>query len=88
VREGLYIGHGIRVTIDRLQVRPDGSTSVKVAIEAPPNVAVTRETMGLATHMRAQGIRERERRAPTRAELLEVRDAGTNPQATNNGGES
>lgn len=53
--QGFFIGRGITVTV--LDVGVDGA--VRIGVQAPENVAVSRDDFSLAEHLRFQKGRER-----------------------------
>lgn len=66
--QGIYVDLDIYVKVVDITVEPGKSSVVKLSIEAPLEVAVTRSEMGILTHHRAQSLREKGR-VPTREDL-------------------
>jgi carbon storage regulator CsrA len=55
--EGVFIGRGIRITVLETYSQ-NGSIIVKLGIEAPKNVAVSRDDFTIEQHLAAQIRRE------------------------------
>jgi carbon storage regulator CsrA len=66
VGEGLYVDMDMYIKV--VEVSDNSGGLVRIAIDCPSDVAVTRSELGLAVHRRAQEIRDRGG-VPTREDL-------------------
>lgn len=66
--QGVYIDMDIYVRVSDVIIAGNGKVVVKLAVDAPPDVAVTRSELGRILHERAQDARDKGE-IPTREDL-------------------